>query len=383
MPKVSVIIPSYNHEAYVRAAVDSVLTQTFQDLEVVVTDDGSKDRTAEIVGSIGDKRVSLEKLPRNYGVCIASNNAIRRAKGDYLAFLCSDDIFLPDKLAKQVRLLDDHRNVGLLTGWPRFMNEAGETIDASAHGFSVMARTRMASRHEWLRRLFFHGNAICASTVMVRRECFEKVGLHNPALAQLPDMEMWVRLLAAYDMELMEEELVAVRIRGGDANASAWRPEVAVRDFWEWRKVLEQYLNLDDELLVRVFPELANRRMARQKAGFISRLALKGLQRYLPAPETARSEPSTLEDGDPRRSLRWGIAELALEVGRPSHVLFAFDTMYAMLGEAKDKSIYREFIDHTGSYDPLGALFNIPQNRAMATWPDFGGSQPVSKKSSA
>jgi hypothetical protein len=158
---------------------------------------------------------------------------------------------------------------------------------------------------------------------------------------------------------------------------------VAVRDFWEWRKVLEQYLNLDDELLVRVFPELANRKMARQKAGFISRLALKGLQRYLPAPETARSEASTLEDGDPRRSLRWGIAELALEVGRPSHVLFAFDTMYAMLGEAKDKSIYREFIDHTGSYDPLGALFNIPQNRAMATWPDFGGSQPVSKKSSA
>jgi hypothetical protein len=219
---------------------------------------------------------------------------------------------------------------------------------------------------------------------MVRRECFEKVGMHNPALAQLADREMWVRLLAAYDVELMEEELVAVRIRGGDANASAWRPEVAVRDFWEWRKVLEQYLNLDDDLLVQVFPELANRKMARQKPGFISRLALKGLQRYLPvAAENARSEPSKLEEGDPRRSLRWGVAELALQVGRPSHVLFAFDTMYAMLGEAKDKSIYREFIDHTGSYDPLGALFNIPQNRAMATWPDFGKSMPSSEKGPA
>src|SRR5438105_15927460 len=106
MPKVSVLIPSFNHEKYVRAAIESVLTQSVQDFEIIVTDDGSRDRTAQEVVAIGDKRISLTVLPRNYGACIASNVSIRRAKGQYLAWLASDDLFLPGKLEKQSRFLD-------------------------------------------------------------------------------------------------------------------------------------------------------------------------------------------------------------------------------------------------------------------------------------
>jgi glycosyltransferase involved in cell wall biosynthesis len=372
MPKVSVIIPSFNHEKYVRAAIESVLTQSFQDFEIVVTDDGSRDRTAEEVAAIGDKRISLTVLPRNYGGCIASNASIRRANGQYLAWLASDDLFLPGKLEKQARFLDENPGIGGVVSWPVFVDENGQPFDAENYKDNILTKTRNSSRHAWLRHFFFHGNALCSSTLMIRRSCYDRVGLHNPALAQLADFEMWVRLLGAYEIHLIEEPLVGFRIREGAMNASALRPEVIVRDQWEWRKVLEQYLYLDDELLVKAFPELAGYQVGALRTGIVRKLASKALQRYIPRDTVSDSPVSAgLTDSDPRRSLRWGLAQLALGVGKPSHILFAFDTMYDMLGKAADESIYREFIGHTGIYDPLGSLFNIPQNRKMETWAEF------------
>jgi len=375
MPKVSVIIPSFNHEKYVRAAIESVLTQSFQDFEIVVTDDGSRDRTAEEVAAIGDKRISLTVLPRNYGVCIASNASIHRAKGQYLAWLASDDLFLPGKLEKQVRFLDENPEVGGVVSWPAFVDENGRPFGAEDNKYNkdnILTQTKNSPRHAWLRHFFFRGNALCSSTLMIRRSCYDKVGLHNPALAQLADFEMWVRLLGVYEIHLIEEPLVGFRVREGAMNASALRPEVIVRDQWEWRKVLEQYLYLDDGLLLKVFPELAGYQAGTSHAGIVRKLAFKALQRYIPRDtEPDRSIFAGLTDSDPRRSLRWGLAQLALAVGKPSHILFAFDTMYDMLGKATDDSIYRDFIGHTGIYDPLGSLFNIPQNRKMDTWTEF------------
>ena len=325
MPKVSVVIASYNHEKYVRAAIESVLAQTFQDFEILVTDDGSADRTVAEIRAIADPRISLAVLSQNQGACMAMNSSIRRASGEYVAVLNSDDVFLPGKLAKQVEYLDLHPEVAAVFAWPMFLGENGDPYGDDEHKEKVL-RTANRRRHEWLRHFFFEGNALCHPSVLIRRRCYDDVGLYNPALAQLPDLEMWIRLLRHNDIHLLEEALVGFRIRDNQMNASAARPEVLVRDQWEWRKVLEQYLFLDDALLTRAFPELAG-----------------------------------LAD---RRALTWRLAEIALGVARPAHVLFAFDAMFDALRDTPD-SRSREFIALTGSYDPFGMLSNLPAYRTI------------------
>src|SRR4029079_1031142 len=101
-PSVSVIIPSYNHEAFVGEAIKSVLDQSYQDFEIVIADDGSKDRTPEIIRRFADPRISLEVFQENRAAAAAANSAIGRSHGEFLCYLSSDDLFLPGKLEKQV-----------------------------------------------------------------------------------------------------------------------------------------------------------------------------------------------------------------------------------------------------------------------------------------
>jgi len=327
MPRISVVIASYNHENYVQATLESVLAQSFQDFEIQVTDDGSQDRTVAEVPAVADARISLVSLPRNCGACVALNASIQRATGEYIAILNSDNVFLPGKLAKQIRYLDDNVDVAAVFTRPMLLGENGRPYTGAEHKDSTLLEATNRQRHEWLRHFFFHGNALCHPSLLIRRSCYDEVGLYNPALAQVPDLEMWVRLLRRYDIHLIEEPLVGFRIRDNHMNASAARPEVLVRDQWEWRRVLEEYLYLDDAMLTKVFPELA------------------GL--------TGRSE------------LAWKLAELALEVGRPAHVLFALDTMYGALADAPNPMRYRQFIALTGSYDPYGVLCEVPAHRKI------------------
>jgi glycosyltransferase involved in cell wall biosynthesis len=336
MPRISVVIASYNHEKYVRAAIESVLAQSFQDFEILVTDDGSIDRTAAEVQAIAEPRLSLVALPRNGGACAAINATILRASGEYVAILNSDDVFLPGKLARQVRCLDENPGIAAVFTRPLFIGEDGRPYTGPEHRDSVLLHARNRPRHEWLRHFFFHGNALCHPSVLIRRRCYEDVGLYNPALAQLPDLEMWVRLLREHDIHLIEEPLVGFRVRDNAMNASAARPEVIVRDQWEWLRVLEQYLNLDERLLAQVFPEIASR------AG--------------------------------RAPIAWLVAKLALQDGSPAHVLFALNTMYKVVADGADGARCRAFIGVTGNYDPFGMLGHLSENRALSSAPPGGAA---------
>ena len=105
---VSVVIPAYNRERYLADAVDSVLAQTFTDFELLIVDDGSRDRTVEIAKSYRDPRIRLVRHERNRGVAAARNTGVAEARGAYVAFLDSDDVAYPDRLARQVAFLDAH-----------------------------------------------------------------------------------------------------------------------------------------------------------------------------------------------------------------------------------------------------------------------------------
>jgi glycosyltransferase involved in cell wall biosynthesis len=372
MPKVSVVIASYNHEAYVRAAIESVLDQSFEDFEIVITDDGSSDQTTDEVRKIKDRRISLHAFPENRGACVAMNASIRRARGRYIAVLNSDDLFLAGKLEKQVGYLDSHPEVGALFAYPKFVNPSGETIPDDETFYKNIFRVENRSREGWLRHFFFQGNVLCHPSVLIRKRCYERVGLYNAGLAQLPDLEMWVRVLSQFDIHILKEPLVGFRILDGNRNASAPRPEVVVRLEWERRKVLDQYLMLDGKTLRAVFPELpssSNEHLPK----WLKVIAQRALHRYL----VGSGANVAVADAEPSRSaseVPQVLSRLALQVGRPAHVAFALDLMYSTFRKNDDESQFRELIHFTGAFDPFGMLFGLPSNRSISAMRGTSGS---------
>src|SRR2546429_9117536 len=111
MPKVSVIIPTYNRAEFLCSAITSVLNQTFHNFEIIVVDDASQDHTREVMNSLGDKRIRYIRHEKNKGVAATRNTGLVNAKGTYIAFLDDDDEWLPEKLQKQFNLLESCQNI--------------------------------------------------------------------------------------------------------------------------------------------------------------------------------------------------------------------------------------------------------------------------------
>lgn len=201
MPKVTVIIPTYNAIEYLPDAVKSALGQTFVDVEVVIINDGSSDHTEEWIQQQTDARITLISQA-NQGKSAARNTGILRAQGDYLAFLDADDYWEPTKLAKQVAYLDEHPQVGLIYTWTALADETGQPTGRiiSPH----------AEGNVW-KQLLQDNILTCGSTPMVRRECFQTVGLFADNLPLAQDWDMWIRIAAEYPFAVIKEPLTRYR----------------------------------------------------------------------------------------------------------------------------------------------------------------------------
>lgn len=211
MTKVSVVIPAYNAMAYLPDAVQSVLMQTFTDFEVLIVNDGSSDNLVQWAKSITDKRVQLISQARQ-GVSVARNTGISKARGEYIAFLDADDLWQPTKLAKQVEFLDSHSLVGLVSTWVTLIDEQGKFLSA--------AKLCFKPNNIW-QQMLEQCLISCGSVPMVRRSCFETVGLFEPSLQFGEDWEMWTRIAARYDFGLLEECLVSYRQHSKNASRRA------------------------------------------------------------------------------------------------------------------------------------------------------------------
>ena len=254
-PLVSVVVASYNHAPFVQGCLRSALQQGIDSLEILVTDDGSTDSTAQQVVALADPRIHLHRFAQNQGACAAMNDAIRRSRGRYIAVLNSDDLFLPGKLKRQIDYLEQNPQIGAVFGWPSFIDDHGQLFQDPAHKDHAVFHQPNRSRHQWLRHFFDHGNALCHPTAVLRREVYQTAGLYDPRLAQVPDLDQWIRVCMRYDIHVMPEPLTAFRIRSGQQNASAARPEVVRRDAWERADILRHYLHLPPAQLLQVFPE--------------------------------------------------------------------------------------------------------------------------------
>ena len=218
---------SFNHAPYVAAAVQSVLDQTFSDFELIVVDDGSSDDTLKILKTFDDHRIRLEAFTTNRSACIAANHAIKMARGFYVSAISSDDIWEPFKLERQVAFLEAHPDVVATFSRATIINEHSAEVDATDASLDRVAKFYLTvfnvdnrSKVEWLEKFLFDGNCLCHSSILVRHRFLIDHGPYNPALCQLPDFDMWIRLVQHGEIHVATEPLVRFRVLPDNKNAS-------------------------------------------------------------------------------------------------------------------------------------------------------------------
>lgn len=255
MPTVSVIIPSYNHERFIRECIQSALDQTYQDFEIIITDDGSTDHSVKVIKSFNDSRIKLFKFQKNQGACVAANNCILHSKGKYIAMLSSDDVWYSQKLSVQVKYLNEHPEVAAVFGKVEWIDESGNLITDGKFPYRDTFNVTNRTRFEWLRYFFEQGNCLCHPCSLVRRECYSEVGMLNPALAGLPDFDLWIRICLKYEIKVLDQKLIRFRRIAEGINASGDNIKNRIRNRYEHRQILNHYLKIKepDELLL-IFP---------------------------------------------------------------------------------------------------------------------------------
>ena len=198
---VSVIIPVYNRESFISKTVESVLNQTYKNFEIIVVDDGSIDETYfSILHLTSDKRLSYYLLNENKGVSFARNYGIKHADGKFIAFLDSDDYWLPEKLEKQVKyMLENNLKICQTDEYwlrkNRFVNPKKKHKKISGN-------------------IFYKSLELCIvspSAVMLDREVFENVGMFDEKMPACEDYDLWLRVSLKYNVGLFEEKLIVKR----------------------------------------------------------------------------------------------------------------------------------------------------------------------------
>lgn len=186
MPKVSVIIPAYNCAAYLAEAIESVLTQSLSDYEIVVIDDASPDDTAEVAASFGNKILYLHN-DLNRGVSFSRNRGIAASTGEYLVFLDADDLLLRDKLGSQARFLDTHPEFGVVYCDTMLCDATGQGLGIRFSEFRSPHSGNVLGAMCW-------NNFVPIHAAMVRRRCLDTVGRFEETYQPNEDWHLWLRL---------------------------------------------------------------------------------------------------------------------------------------------------------------------------------------------
>jgi len=244
MPEVSVVIPTYNRDQYIKRAIDSALSQTIENIEVIVVDDGSSDRTDEVVERIRDSRITYLKHEANRGGSAARNTGIEYATGEYISFLDSDDEWLPTKLEQQRDELESRSSewVAAYCDFKRTRsNRLVEIVDNH-----IRRPTGLEGDEELVARIFLrkfaHGGA---STLFVKQHIINEMGGFDPSFQRHQDLEFLVRLLQFGKLAYVDETLIKKHDTG---NPSVDAAAQAMEHFNEKFADLIQQLGYHDQV---------------------------------------------------------------------------------------------------------------------------------------
>ena len=203
MARISVVIPTYNRAELLKNSINSVLTQTYRDFELIVIDDCSADNTTGVLEVIRDERLRVIRNGSNKGIAAVRNIGVTGSRGRYIAFLDDDDEWLPDKLEKQLKIMEDGPESlgcvysGCLTTGP----DGSEAVSTSIPKY----------RNKVLNQLLLE-NFITTSTTLLKKSCIEKAGLFDEDIPYGEDYDMWIRIAEDFEFDFTPEPLTKYRI---------------------------------------------------------------------------------------------------------------------------------------------------------------------------
>jgi glycosyltransferase involved in cell wall biosynthesis len=208
---ISVIIPTYNSGIFISEAIHSVLRQTCTDYEIIVIDDGSTDNTRGIIEN-NFPQIRYFYIP-NQGAASARNYGIRRARGEFIAFLDADDLWLPEKLEKQLKVFNADQELMLV-----FTEHRG--FDTTGFRETIFLKKERLMKGDIVKNIFFYSH-VALPTVMVRRQVFQEIGYFDDNLKVAEDDNLWMRIALKYRIHLLDEVLVHCRFTENSLSRTA------------------------------------------------------------------------------------------------------------------------------------------------------------------
>jgi len=201
VPKVSVIIPTYNRADFIEDAIESVLCQTYKDFEIIIVDDGSTDNTKDVLQKYHNKIRYIYK--NNGGEASARNAGIKNAQGAYIAFLDSDDLWLPERLKFGVHALDSDKDIGL------FFSDCNRVFNGERADKTYFDDYKPYSG--FIFRQLYIQDFIPTLTVISRKECFQQVGIFEEKLTLCTDYDMWLRISSCFKIDYIKIPLAILK----------------------------------------------------------------------------------------------------------------------------------------------------------------------------
>ena len=253
MPTISVIVPAYNVERTILETIKSVQQQTFSDFELIVINDGSTDRTLELLNTVTDPRLKVFSYT-NGGLPTARNRGISHATGEFIAFLDADDLWTPDKLELQLAALQQHPEAGVAYSWTYFKDEQG------VHSYADESNRFEGNVYaDLLVKNFLHNGY----NPLIRKQAIESVGEFDPTLKSCEDWEFYLRLAAKWPFLLVPKPQILYRQSSGSMSSKV--------------EVMEKYLLL---VIERAF-ESASLELQFLKPQSLAWVYKYGAQQYL------------------------------------------------------------------------------------------------------
>ena len=219
MAKVDVIIPAFNAAKYLPTAIESVLSQTFEDWQILLVDDGSTDNTIEVVAPFLDRLGSRIKYihQNNRGLPAARNTAIRASTSEFLALLDADDVWLPCRLEESLRALADRPQAGLAYGLIRTIDPEGQPYGSIWAGNSIGREGKIAT-HIYTRKI-----ELPCPSITFRRQCIDEVGVFDETMRATEDRDLWLRISLRYEVAFVPKLLAYYRLSPNSMSADPQR----------------------------------------------------------------------------------------------------------------------------------------------------------------
>ena len=236
-PRVSVCLPNFNYARFLGACLESIRAQAQIDFELVVIDDASTDASVEIIENLSDGRLRYFRHARRLGAVATWNHCLEMARGEFISFICADDLFLPGKLHHQLQVFERDPSIGIVHTGGYWMTESGELESAFAEVFPPDVQEYLAEDHITpapleLRRLAAGYNYIHLSNAMFRRRCIARTGGFSARFPYAADWDLWLRIAERYAVGYLTERLAAYRRHGNNLTLHMQRTGQEFRDWY-------------------------------------------------------------------------------------------------------------------------------------------------------